>query len=151
MLVHTSPELEESGGRGGHAASLFPSPSWPGMPKAVEAAARPTPQPGSCRPAAAEVTCEGVRIDGLQSLQLVALLLAVICHRGPRCSPWITQTPRRRAAAGTAAAPGEQAAPRRAQAQSPRLEGLGSKARLGLLSNLPEGASGCSLVPRSTR
>lgn len=47
---------------------------------------------------AAKVTCEGVWIDGLQSLQLVALLLAVICHRGPRCRPCISATPRRHAA-----------------------------------------------------
>lgn len=53
---------------------------------------------------AAKVTCEGVGIDGLQSLQLVALLLAVICHRGPRCRPCIGATPRRQAAADTAAA-----------------------------------------------
>ena len=107
--------------------------------------------PGSCGPAAAEVTCKGVRVDGLQSLQLVALLLAVICHRGPRCSPWIAQTPRRRAAAWTAAALGEQAAAGRAQAQSPRRRGLGPTARLGLLSKNPAPASACSLVPRSTR
>ena len=107
--------------------------------------------PGSCGPVAVEVTCEGVRVDGLQSLQLVALLLAVICHRGPRCSPWIAQIPRRRAAAWTAAVPGEQAGAGRAQAQSPRQRGLGPTARLGLLINSPAPASACSLVPRSTR
>lgn len=84
----------ESGGQGGHAALLSPSPSQPGMPRAEAAPADPTPPQGSCGPAAAEVTCEGVRVDGLQSLQLVALLLIVICHRDPRRCPWITQTPR---------------------------------------------------------
>lgn len=64
-------------------------------------------RPGASAPAraAAQVTCEGVGIDGLQSLQLVALLLAVVCHRGPRCCcPCIGATPRRQAAADTAAA-----------------------------------------------
>ena len=44
-------------------------------------------------------------VDGLQSLQLVVLLLAIMCHCGPRCCPWIAQTPRWHVAAGTTAAP----------------------------------------------
>lgn len=91
-----------------------PSPSWPGAgPRAAAAAAapaHPTPARDGGGHAAAEVTCKGVGVDGLQSLQLVALLLAVVCHRGPRRCPWIAQTPRRRAAAGTTAAPVERAA-----------------------------------------
>ncbi|KAF3822510.1 hypothetical protein GH733_007884, partial [Mirounga leonina] len=44
-------------------------------------------------------------------------LLAVICHRGPRCCPWIAQPPRRRVAAGTAAELGELAAAGRVQGE----------------------------------
>lgn len=64
-------------------------------------------------------TGEGVGIDGLQSLQLVALLLAVICHRGPRRCPWIAQAPRRRAARGPRPRRDSTQRPAGASAESP--------------------------------
>lgn len=123
-------KLEVRGGRSDHTASWSPLHRSQERPRPEAAPARPTPPRGSCRLAAAKVTCEGIGVDGLESLQLIALLLAVICHRDPRCYPWVARIPKQRAVAETAAA----LAAGRAQAQSPGLEGAQSKARPGLRS-----------------
>lgn len=144
MPEHLGRELEERGAgqvaTRPHCPRLHRGPGGPGQRQL-----RPIPlHPGTATGLPAEVTCEGVGVDRLQSLQLVPLLLAVICHRGPRCCPWIAQTPRRRVAARTTAAPEERAAAWRAQAQRPRLGGQGPRARPGWSSNSPAPASSSS-------